>query len=173
MNKFYRFVMLLALFIAVGVTAKINAAVYLNPAACNADNPKWYAYTWSTVNDSEWIASTDEGDLKKFDTNPTKPNIVFVRMDPNATEPSWDSKWNQTYDLVIVDEGTYTLTGYEGSNMTGYWTEPTIPETGADKPVWQQSDPNGENYLKNRRALTGRHCMINKLINVVVVGYRI
>ncbi len=170
MNKFYRFVMLLALFIAVGVTAKINAAVYLNPAACNADNPKWYAYTWSTVNDSEWIASTDEGDLKKFDTNPTKPNIVFVRMDPNATEPSWDSKWNQTYDLVIVDEGTYTLTGYEGSNMTGYWTEPTIPETGADKPVWQQSDPNGENYLKNRRALTGRHCMINKLINVVGVG---
>lgn len=170
MNKFYRFVMLMALLFVVGVTVKINAAVYLNPAACNADNPKWYAYTWSTVNDSEWIASTDEGDLKKFDTNPTKPNIVFVRMDPNATEPSWDSKWNQTYDLVIVDEGTYTLTGYEGSNMTGYWTEPTIPETGADKPVWQQSDPNGENYLKNRRALTGRHCMINKLINVVGVG---
>ena len=170
MNKFYRFVMLMALLFVVGVTVKINAAVYLNPAACNADNPKWYAYTWSTDNDQEWIEGTNEGDLKRFDTNPTKPNIIFVRMDPNATEPSWDSKWNQTYNLVIVDEGTYTLTGYEGSNMTGYWTEPTIPETGADKPVWQQSDPNGENYLKNRRALTGRHCMINKLINVVGVG---
>lgn len=160
----------MALFFAVGVTSKVNAAVYLNPAACNADNPKWYAYTWATDNDFEWIASTDEGDLKKFDTNPTKPNIIFVRMDPNATEPSWGSKWNQTYNLVIVDEGTYTLTGYEGDNMTGYWTEPTIPETGADKPVWQQSNPNGENYLTNRRALTGRHCMVNKLINVVGVG---
>lgn len=38
------------------------------------------------------------------------------------------------------------------------------------KPVWQQSDPAGENYLENRRALTGRHCMVNKLVNAVGVA---
>lgn len=46
-----------------------------------------------------------------------------------------------------------------------------FPELGhASKPVWQQSNASGENYLSNRRALVGRHCMANKLINVVGVG---
>lgn len=40
----------------------------------------------------------------------------------------------------------------------------------AQKPVWQQSDANAENYLPNRRALTGRHCMVNKLVNAVGVA---
>lgn len=38
-----------------------------------------------------------------------------------------------------------------------------------NKPVWQQSDPTADYYLSNRRALTGRHCMVNKLINAVGV----
>lgn len=39
------------------------------------------------------------------------------------------------------------------------------------KPVLQQSDPTqADTYLANRRALTGRHCVPNKLINVVGVG---
>lgn len=42
--------------------------------------------------------------------------------------------------------------------------------SGETKPVWQQSNANGENYLTNRRALVGRYCMVNKLINVVGVG---
>ena len=39
------------------------------------------------------------------------------------------------------------------------------------KPVLQQSDPTqADTYMANRRALTGRHCVPNKLINVVGVG---
>ena len=38
------------------------------------------------------------------------------------------------------------------------------------RPVWQQNDPNGDHYLENRRALVGRGCAVNKLINVVGVG---
>lgn len=40
----------------------------------------------------------------------------------------------------------------------------------AQKPVWQQTDPNADYYLDNRRALTGRHCMVNKLVNAVGVA---
>ena len=40
----------------------------------------------------------------------------------------------------------------------------------AQKPVWQQTNASAENYLANRRALTGRHCMVNKLINSVGVA---
>ncbi len=38
------------------------------------------------------------------------------------------------------------------------------------RPVWQQSDANADYYLNGRRALTGRHCMVNKMVNAVGVG---
>ncbi len=34
----------------------------------------------------------------------------------------------------------------------------------------QETDPNGANYLSARRALVGRHCAVNRVINVVAVG---
>ena len=38
-----------------------------------------------------------------------------------------------------------------------------------EKKVWQDSDPNTENYFKNRRALVGPGCMINSLFDGVEV----
>lgn len=38
------------------------------------------------------------------------------------------------------------------------------------KPVWQQTNPDADYYLKNRRALVGPGCTVNKLVNVVGVG---
>ena len=38
------------------------------------------------------------------------------------------------------------------------------------KPVWQQTNPDAGYYLKNRRALVGPGCTVNKLVNVVGVG---
>lgn len=43
-------------------------------------------------------------------------------------------------------------------------------ESTSGKPVWQQSDPKGANYLKNRRALVGRGCEVDMLVNTVSVG---
>ena len=37
----------------------------------------------------------------------------------------------------------------------------------SEKKVWQDSDPNTENYFKNRRALVGPGCMINSLFDGV------
>lgn len=38
------------------------------------------------------------------------------------------------------------------------------------KPVWQQTNPDADYYLKNRRALVGPGCTVNKIVNVVGVG---
>ena len=37
------------------------------------------------------------------------------------------------------------------------------------RPLWQQNNPDGENYLENRKALVGRGCSVNKLVNVRLV----
>lgn len=39
----------------------------------------------------------------------------------------------------------------------------------SEKKVWQDSDPNKENYFNNRRALVGPGCMINSLFDGVEV----
>ena len=38
-----------------------------------------------------------------------------------------------------------------------------------EKKIWQDNNPNGENYFKNRRALVGPGCMINSLFDGVEV----
>ncbi len=40
----------------------------------------------------------------------------------------------------------------------------------AQKPTWQDTDPNGANYLPYRHALVGRDCMINRIFSTVDVG---
>ena len=40
----------------------------------------------------------------------------------------------------------------------------------AQKPTWQDSDPNAANYLPYRHALVGRDCMINRIFSTVDVG---
>ena len=45
-----------------------------------------------------------------------------------------------------------------------------MAKTKQDAPVWQETDPTGANYLSARRALVGRHCAVNRVINVVSVG---
>jgi len=41
---------------------------------------------------------------------------------------------------------------------------------GIVKPVWQQSDKTAANYLKNRHALVGNGCEVNRIVNTVDVG---
>lgn len=39
--------------------------------------------------------------------------------------------------------------------------------SGSSRPVWQQTDPNEAYYLKNRRALTGTGCCVNRMTSTV------
>ncbi|MBQ2554844.1 MAG: hypothetical protein II562_07090, partial [Prevotella sp.] len=45
-----------------------------------------------------------------------------------------------------------------------------MARTKQNAPTWQETDPNGANYLQQRRALVGTHCSVNRIINVVAVG---
>ncbi len=165
----------------------LHAEVFLNPGPCNNGEEEWYAFTWTenvVVTDengnettipgsSTWTLGTSDGNgIFVFDIDgSTGYNVIFVRMNPACNgNPSWDYKWNQTADLSLMNGATYVLTGWDDGygHMSGNWQQPSTPAT--DKPVWQQTDANGANYIGHRRALTGRHCMVNKLINVVEAG---
>ncbi|MBQ3323655.1 MAG: choice-of-anchor D domain-containing protein [Muribaculaceae bacterium] len=99
-------------------TNYVDKAVYLDvPNTYNASNPVWYAYTWSTTSDSEWIPltqikSTTSGKKYKFNYNPAKTNVIFCRVDPSSSSPLWSATWNQTTDLTVVENRTYTITGW-------------------------------------------------------------
>ena len=102
-----------------------------------------------------------------FDLTDKGYNLIFVRMNPErgGNEPSFDYRLNQTADLSVMEESTYELTGFgEGNLMNGQWQKVASV---TNKTIWQQTNANAANFLSHRRALTGRHCMVNKLVSVV------
>ncbi len=90
----------------------------------NASGAVWYAWTWNDGKEGTWVAETDG----KF--TGLKNNVIFVRMDPNATEiPSMDAKWNQTEDLVTNAGMTYVIDSWTGGadgKLGGHWQAITI-----------------------------------------------
>lgn len=69
-------------------------------------------------------------------------SVIFVRMDPEATENNWDNKWNQTADLLVPEFNNYfTLNQGEWDNANGTWsmyvepTEPVTTEPATTEPV--------------------------------------
>lgn len=157
---------------SVDVTAPINYnAFYLDPHGVTDEGNVWYVWAWTAGGNGSWYAPTESDDVIGFRVPDFKDNIIFVRMNPNGA-PSWDNgvKLSQTNNLDLTGHigGTYVIysQGDYNTPMTGDWRGPTQ----STKPVWQQLDSESANYLNNRRALVGRHCMVNKLVNVVGVG---
>ena len=62
---------------------------------------------------------------------------------------------------VFADEETGDVSDAESAAMA---------KTKQYAPVMQETDPTGANYLDARYALVGKHCAVNRLINVVKVG---
>ncbi len=87
---------------------KEEQVVYLRPNDnWLADNAIFYAYVFNRYGDDEWIELvTKETDYTGAFSG-TIPagysDVIFVRINPTAAEPSWDDdvKWNQTIDYVI------------------------------------------------------------------------
>lgn len=67
------------------------------------------------------------------------------------------------YLIYAVLGAAIWLPGQVSAQDSGYPLDP-------ERPVWQEQDSNQPNYLENRRALVGRGCSVNKLVNVVGVG---
>ncbi len=153
-----------------GMTADVANPTYntvtLDPSAVTEAGNVWYAWSFATGGNGSWVAGTQSDDEITFEVASLKDKIIFVRMNPNGA-PDWSVELNQTNDLDVQPDGTYVISSLGTEKMVGYWKSETTDGT----PIWHQ-DPYGDPnyYMGNRKALVGRHCMANKLVNVVGVG---
>ena len=77
--------------------------------------------------------------------------VILVRMNGNnLTEPSWDAKWNQSYDLGLPsDKNWYRLTAYEGDKIAGEWNSTHYGNDGDFSKYAFQINGGGDNSVPN------------------------
>ena len=102
-----------------------NRTLYLDPWQWTSDGARIEAYFFGGSGDA-WATMTLNNGLYECEVPAGHTNVIFVRMDPTKPEHNWDSKWNQTEDLVIpTDKNCFTITSWDGgvdSKSTGTWS---------------------------------------------------
>ena len=103
--------------------------LYLNPWEWASDGARLEAYFFADGIEASWVTMTDlnlDGYFECTVPDGAK-NVIFVRMDPAKPEGNWDSKWNQTEDLVIQDDmNCFTITSWDkgtDGKSTGIWSK--------------------------------------------------
>lgn len=108
----------------------LPATLYLQPNEnWKKDNARFAAYFFK--NGETWVDMTDADADGIYEvvvpTEAAYPNVIFCRMNPNATENTWDNKWNQTGDLTMPTDGNVLYivpaAAWDGSDDSG-WTMP-------------------------------------------------
>ena len=99
--------------------------LYLKPNSnWKVDGARFAAYFFG--NGEKWVSMTDsDGDgYYEVEKQAGYPNVIFCRMNPNATANNWNNKWNQTADLVVPTDGKNCYTVKEGTwdNGGGTWS---------------------------------------------------
>lgn len=114
------------------IAIKLNASpttqtVYFRPTNLwNADNARFAVYYWDASN-TGWADMTRTSDCEEVyvaQIPANYPNIIFCRMNPDATDHNWDKNntWNQTVDLSVENGKVYTITNLQGDNKyNGTW----------------------------------------------------
>jgi hypothetical protein len=99
--------------------------IYLDPWQWASDSPRIEAYFFGDKGDA-WVTMTANAGLYECSAPEGYANVIFVRMDPAKPEHNWDSKWNQTGDLVIPTDGKnkFTINSWDGDNgnSAGTWS---------------------------------------------------
>lgn len=115
-----------------------DVVIYMKPNAnWKTDGARFAAYFFN--NGETWSDMTlveGETDIYAVTVPTGFVDVIFCRMNPNATENNWNNKWNQTADLKVPTDGTnlYTVTEGAWDNGEGTWstytvaTEPEEPE---------------------------------------------
>ena len=109
------------------VTANV---VYLKPNSnWKVDNARFAAYFWNNKG-SIWVNAADTDGDGIYEIHLPEGydygcNVIFCRMNPNKPANGWDSKWNQTSDLVVPTDGKNLYTIAEGAwdNGEGSWSK--------------------------------------------------
>ena len=90
--------------------------LYLVPNSnWKTSNARFAAYFFGAG--ETWVGMTDEDKDGTYECEIPEgyPNVIFCRMNPNASANNWDNKWNQTADLTVPTDGTNCYTVKEGS----------------------------------------------------------
>ena len=99
--------------------------LYLDPWQWASDSPRIEAYFFGDKGDA-WVTMTANAGLYECSAPEGYANVIFVRMDPAKPAHNWDSKWNQTGDLVIPTDGKnkFTINSWDGDNgnSSGTWS---------------------------------------------------
>ena len=99
--------------------------LYLDPNDNWVQGDAWFA-AYFFGNGETWVKMTDEdGDgIYECEKPEGYPNVIFCRMNPEATALSWDSKWDQTVDLTIPTDGSncFTVAAGDWNNANGTWS---------------------------------------------------
>lgn len=101
--------------------------IYLKPTNLwNADNACFAAYYFDDSNNG-WEDMTRTSDCEEVyvaQIPANYPNIIFCRMNPDATDHNWNNNntWNQTVDLSVENGKVYTITNRrEDNKYNGTW----------------------------------------------------
>ncbi len=121
---------LMTLCLSVAVLASISAKdIYLNSGVWAVDNPKFAAWTWQGSGDgsmSDFMTNVC-GDVFTTTIPDNVDHIIFLRINPSSSQPSWEVMWNKTADLTLSSDNLYTITawGGEGQPSEGTWSSYT------------------------------------------------
>ena len=107
------------------VFAEAPTTLYLVPNSnWLIDGARFAAYFFG--NGETWVSAVDsDGDgVYEVEVPAGYPNVIFCRMNPNATANNWNNKWNQTSDLTVPTNGDncYTVAGGSWDNGNGTWS---------------------------------------------------
>ena len=144
-------------------------AIYFTPTSgWKSDNARFAVYTWNSTGNT-WINLTDEDGDGTYEAPfnfDIYSEVIFCRMNPNASANNWNNKWNQTGNIkVTLDKNKYELSSNDEWNQpSGNATKfvGTNTSLGIDDPTgklsnWNQSicfDENGEVILRLDAAAT-------------------
>ena len=101
--------------------------LYLKPNNnWKADNARFAVYFFG--NGERWVSMTASSTSGVYEvalpTDKNFPNVIFCRMNPNASANNWNNKWNQTSDLKVPTDGKNLYTVAEGAwdKGSGTWS---------------------------------------------------
>lgn len=112
--------------------------VYLQPGAEWKQSDAWFAAWFVEGETGTWVKMADVHGNGYYECEIPDgySKVIFVRMNPAETEPSWDEhkKWNQTVDLIVEANRLFVIENpwNEASDWkaTGSWADynPTVAE---------------------------------------------
>ena len=118
--------------------------LYLAPGVWNTDGAKFAIYYFNNETDNGWseFMSSADANTVKADIPDTYGSVIFVRLNGEASAPSWEAKWNQTEDLSLSgDNNLYTISDWGGEKSPGSWS--VYGQGGGDNPGGGGDNPGG------------------------------